>query len=60
SARWTIILPAGVRTNYLRTLSKNIGNVASTPFPSASSFPSKRAAHYSGLFLAVNTSFRGG
>ncbi len=29
--------------------------VASAPFPSASSFPSKRAAHYSGLFLAVNT-----
>ncbi|MEA9830128.1 hypothetical protein VDG09_21245, partial [Xanthomonas campestris pv. raphani] len=31
--------------------------VASAPFPSASSFPSKRAAHYSGLFLAVNTLF---
>src|SRR5690606_39002792 len=23
SARWTVILPAGVRTSYLRTLSKN-------------------------------------
>lgn len=25
SARWTVILPAGVRTSYLRTLSKNPG-----------------------------------
>ncbi|WP_234422394.1 hypothetical protein, partial [Xanthomonas fragariae] len=28
---------------------------ASAPFPPTSSFPSKLAAHYSGLFLAVNT-----
>ncbi|MBV6815868.1 hypothetical protein, partial [Xanthomonas campestris] len=29
--------------------------VASAPFPSASSFPSKRAAHHSRLFRFVNT-----
>ena len=29
--------------------------VASAPFPSTSTFPSKLAAHCSGLFLAVNT-----
>ncbi|OUL31453.1 hypothetical protein BV378_01985 [Nostoc sp. RF31YmG] len=53
-----VILPAGVRTNYLRTLSKNFGaGLSAFPF-SLPTFPSERAAHYSGLFLAVNTSFR--
>ncbi|WP_434029908.1 hypothetical protein, partial [[Pseudomonas] boreopolis] len=31
---------------------------ASAPFPHAPKFPSKRAAHYSRLFVSVNTSLR--
>jgi len=66
SARWTIILPAGAFTRYLRILSKNFGvglsaflrvaDAASSCDPEV--FSSKRAAYYVRLFVSVNTFFR--
>jgi len=49
SARWTVILPAGVRTSYLRTLSKSVG-IGLSAFIRVPTFPSRWAAHSGSSF----------
>ena len=54
-----VILPAGRLHNNTCAYFQRSGEVASAPFPCAATFPSLRAAHYSGLFRFVNTFFQG-